>query len=367
MLAVSTGPRVLALLTDAWGGGGGIAQYNRDLVRALVAAGAAVDAACYGVAVDDGTLPRGATIVHASRSRAGFLRAAAAAARGPRSDLVLCGHLHLAPVAAWLARRLRAPLWLQLHGIDAWPRPSRWRRAACARTDLATAVSRCTRERVLAWWDREPERVRVLPNTVDETFVPGARDAALAARLGIDGGPVLLTVGRLAAAERYKGHDRVIDALPALRATWPQLVYVIAGEGDDRARLVARAGERGVSAQVRFVGAVPHADLPALYRLADGFAMPSTGEGFGIAFLEAMACGVPALGLDGDGSRDPLADGELGVVCRADDLVDGLRRLLDPARERGEPLARRVRARFGRAPFEAQVARLLARLHSEAA
>lgn len=364
---MSGGPRVLALLTDAWGGGGGIAQYNRDLMRALVAAGAVVDAVCYGVATDDGTLPRGAAIRHASRSRAAFLRAAAKAAGAPRADLVFCGHLHLAPVAAWVARRQGAPLWLQLHGIDAWPRPSRWRRAACARTDLATAVSRCTRERVLAWWDREPERVRVLPNTVDEAFAPGARDAALAARLGLDGGPVLLTVGRLAAAERYKGHDRVIDALPALAAAQPRLTYVVAGDGDDRARLVARAAEQGVSARVRFVGAVSHAELPALYRLADGFAMPSTGEGFGIAFLEAMACGVPALGLDADGSRDPLADGELGVVCRPGTLVDGLQQLLDPSRERGASLAARVRARFGRAPFEAQVARLLAQLRTVAA
>jgi phosphatidylinositol alpha-1,6-mannosyltransferase len=364
VLAVSGSPRVLALLTDAWGGGGGIAQYNRDFVRALCAHGARVDAACYGVARDDGTLPAGTRIVHASRSRAGFVRAAA---RAPDCDLVFCGHLHLAPVAAWCARRRRASMWLQLHGIDAWPRPGVLRRAACGGVRLATAVSRFTRARVLDWWDAAPERLRVLPNTVDEAFSPGARDAALAARLGIDGGPVLLTVGRLAAAERYKGHDRIIEALPALLADFPALTYVVAGEGDDRGRLEALAAARGLARHVRFVGAVAHAELPALYRLADGFAMPSTGEGFGIAFLEAMACGTPALGLDADGSRDPLADGELGVVCRAEGLVDGLRTLLEPSRERGAALAMRVRERFGRPAFEAHVGRLLDVVRTEAA
>lgn len=350
---------ILALVTDAWGAGGGIAQFNRDWIDAACAAGAAVDVLAYGEArADAGPLPAGARLLGARLGRAAFTVAAWRAAAA-RPALVFCGHLHLAPVAALAARRAVAPWWLQLHGIEAWPRPDRLRHAAAARAGLVVAVSRCTRGRALAWWDGDPWRARVLPNTVDPIFAPGARDAALAARLGLDAGPVLLTVGRLAAGEAYKGHDRILRALPTLVARWPGLRYAIAGDGDDRPRLEALARQLGVAARVRFLGAVAHADLPALYRLADAFAMPSTGEGFGIAFLEAMASGVPALGLAGDGSADALGDGGLGLVVPEASLADGLARLLEGAAPQGAVLADAVQARFGRAAHAARVRILL--------
>jgi glycosyltransferase involved in cell wall biosynthesis len=74
--------------------------------------------------------------------------------------------------------------------------------------------------------------------------------------------------------------------------------YVVVGDGDDRARLQNLAKERDLTERVRFVGAQPQGVLADVYRMADLCVMPSTGEGFGIAFLEAMACGTPALGFD---------------------------------------------------------------------
>lgn len=356
---MTAGPRVLALLTDAWGAGGGIAQFNRDWVAAACAAGAEVEVLAYGEAhADDASVPERARVIGATSGRAPFALQAYRAAAG-RPDLVFCGHLHLAPVAALAARTAACPWWLQLHGIEAWSAPGRLRRMAAARADLLVAVSRHTRRAALGWWDGEPWRARVLPNTVATRFAPGPRDAALAARLGLDGAPVLLTVGRLAASEAYKGHDRILRALPALRSQWPSLRYLVVGDGDDRPRLQALAQALDVATSVRFVGAVPPAELPALYRLADAFAMPSTGEGFGIAFLEAMACGVPALGLAGDGSADALGDGELGSLVVPDELADGLARMLRGGSSRGDELAARVRARFGQPVFARGVSQLL--------
>ena len=125
---------------------------------------------------------------------------------------------------------------------------------------------------------------------------------------------MLLTVGRMDARERYKGHDRVIEALPQLVAAGHDVIYVVVGEGDDVDRLKVSAVEAGVADRVRFIGAVGRETLVDAYRMADLFVMPSTGEGFGIAFLEAMACGTPALGLAIAGAADALADGELGTV-----------------------------------------------------
>ena len=130
---------------------------------------------------------------------------------------MFCGHLYMAPLAALIARFKGAKLIVQTHGIEAWPRPSRLRRAALEAADLVLCVSRYTRAAVLGWAAIAPERVLVLPNTVGEAFTPGD-GSALRAKLGLEGKRVLLTVGRMDSRERYKGHDRVIAAIPELVA-----------------------------------------------------------------------------------------------------------------------------------------------------
>ena len=291
--------RVLALLGEPLDASGGIAQFNRDLVAAL----------------------RSRHEVHVAALDGGrwryALRVLRAGAR-VRPDAVFCGHLHLAPLAAFVARLRGVPLWLQVHGIEAWQRPSWLRRRALSQASLVTAVSRHTRARLLGWANLAPDRVKVLPNTVDTRFHPGQKTAALARRLGVAGKRVLLTVGRLAAAERYKGHDRLIAALPDLLRRHSDLCYVVVGDGDDRARLEAAARAAGVAEAVRFAGAIAHDELPDFYRLADVFVMPSTGEGFGIVFLEAIACGVHAIGATGTGAADPLGDGARGLLVEAE-------------------------------------------------
>ena len=95
-------------------------------------------------------------------------------------DLVFCGHLFMAPLAALIARLKGAKLIVQTHGIEAWPRPSRAKRAALEAADLVLCVSRHTRAAVLSWAAIAPERVLVVPNTVREAFTPEtARNSAL--------------------------------------------------------------------------------------------------------------------------------------------------------------------------------------------
>ena len=76
----------------------------------------------------------------------------------------------------------------------------------------------------------------------------------------------------------------------------------------------------GVGAAVRFVGQVARQELPDYYRLADVFVMPSTGEGFGIVFLEASAADLPVIGGNRDGSVDALAEGRIGTLIDPDDV-----------------------------------------------
>ena len=258
------------------------------------------------------TTPAGISQDPPRRDRVRYAVAALRAALTKRPDLIFCGHLYMAPLCALIARLTRAKLIVQMHGIEAWPRPSSLHRAAVEAADLVLCVSRFTRARVLGWAAIAPERLVVLPNTVGAAFTPGD-GSALRAAWGLQDKRVLLTVGRMDSRERYKGHERVIAAIPELVAAGHDVVYLVVGEGDDRERLEARAREAGLADRVRFMGSVELPKLIEIYRAADLFVMPSTGEGFGIAFLEAMASGTPALGLDIGGARDALADGELGT------------------------------------------------------
>lgn len=354
--------RILALVGDAFGGRGGIARYNRDLFSALAAAGAEIlvlprlgDAA--GAA-----LPAG---VHQRPAIFGKLRFSLTslwtAWRFRPVDVVFCGHVFMAPLAVLLARLLGARCWLQAHGTDIWNDRRDSVRRAIEAADQVTTVSRGTRRRLLGWVDLAPDRVRVLPNTVDERFVPGPPSPELRERLKLGPGPILLTVGRLAASERYKGHELVFAALPALRARFPQLLHVVAGDGDDRARLEARAAElAGEAGAVRFLGFVADEDLPDLYRLADLFVMPSSEEGFGIVYLEAAACGLRVIGGAGGGSGDAVPDSRVGELidpAGGAALVEAVTRLLGQGR--ADPAAIEP---YRRPHFAAAAGLLLARL-----
>jgi phosphatidylinositol alpha-1,6-mannosyltransferase len=267
--------------------------------------------------------------------------------------------LYMAPLALLIARWHRAKLIVQMHGIEAWPCPGGLQQNAVEAADLILCVSRYTRARVIEWAAIAPERLLVLPNTVGEAFTPGD-GSALREAWGLQDKLVLLTVGRMDAREGYKGHDRVITALPQLLAAGNEVVYVVVGEGDGRARLQGLAAVRGLAECVRFVGVLDQAVLVDAYRMADLFVMPSSGEGFGIAFLEAMACGTRALGLAAGGATDALADGELGTLASEAEFASVLARLLVPPKPDPQILAAAVRSRFGYAAFSRQVRDILA-------
>ena len=269
---------MLALVTDAFGGRGGIAQYNRDFLGAVANCGAVSSVTVLPRHVLDPALPPEAIEQLPPRpGRLAYTVAALRAALTRSIGIVFCGHIYMAPLAALIACRSKAKLIVQMHGIEAWERPKRHQRAAVESADLVFCVSRYTRARVLSWAALEPERVIVLPNTISEAFIPG--DAiALRKRWGLEGKRVLLTVGRMDSRERYKGHDLVIRALPQLVAAGHDVIYVVLGDGDDVVRLKTTALGLGVADRVRFMGVARTDLLVEAYRMADLFVMPSRGR-----------------------------------------------------------------------------------------
>lgn len=327
--------KILALMPDAYGGFGGIAQYNRDCFDAIneIEDVDTVVSLCRLHSQSNSKLPEKLTEICVAGNEAFFVTEAIRYGLKIRPDLILCGHMNLLPVAGILKRILHARIVLELYGIEAWQsRGNRMFEWAISQVDLALSISRYTRLQFLQWADLSPHRVRVVPNAIHlEKYRDTGKPEYLIKRYGLRGKKILLTLGRLSADERYKGHDRIISLMPALLERYPDLIYIIAGDGDDRTRLERLAKRVGVYEQIRFIGRVATWEMTDHYNLADAFAMPSTGEGFGFVFLEAAACGVPVLGGGVDGSRDALLDGKLGVVVDPNnpvDLLNGLKQVL---------------------------------------
>ena len=209
-----------------------------------------------------------------------------------------------------------------------------------AGTDTLTYLGEYTRSRIAAAIGPEAAaRMAQVPPGVDEkTFHPDSGGAEVRQRLGLTSRPVVVCVSRLVPR---KGQDTLIRALPTVLARVPDAVLLIVGDGPYRADLEKLAAATGVSASVRFTGAVPWAELPAHYGAGDVYAMPCRTrrggldvEGLGIVYLEASATGLPVVAGDSGGAPDAVLEGETGYVVGGRDpgaLAERLVVLLEDA------------------------------------
>jgi phosphatidylinositol alpha-1,6-mannosyltransferase len=228
-------------------------------------------------------------------------------------------------VAYLLNRCLGVPYVIYAHGEEITvcsenPRLSRHQQPVYQNAAAVIVNSRFTCDLVRELGvDRQ--RIAIISPGVDpDRFAPAPVSNALRRTLGVEEKLVLLTVGRL---QRRKGHDKVIEALPTILEQVPNLVYVIAGDGEEEPALRELADQHGVSGVVRFLGRVPEEELPGLYNAADIFIMANRTmpggdvEGFGIVFLEASASAKPVIGGRSGGTADAIRNGETGF------LIDG--------------------------------------------
>ncbi|MBO0350465.1 glycosyltransferase family 4 protein [Phormidium pseudopriestleyi FRX01] len=229
-----------------------------------------------------------------------------------RPRRVFCGHINLVPLVQVLCQPLGIPYTVLTYGKEVWEPLPKMAQLGLQKASRLWTISRYSRDRVCEANGLQPQRFDLLPCAVDERlFTPGPKSLELIERYGLEGCKVLMTVARLWSGDIYKGVDVTIRALPEIAQAQPDVKYLVIGRGDDQPRLQGLAQELGVSDRVVFAGFVPTQELTAHYRVADAYIMPSQ-EGFGIVYLEAMACGKPVLSGDADGSADPLQDGKLG-------------------------------------------------------
>ncbi len=309
--------------------GGGAAQANRNILRAMAGqAGLEIDliTSCVGEGRQEKIAP-GQTIHFVDIGKHGGLhyqtnrdlliytlrayRCARALTKQHRYDLchaffgIPCG------VMAW---RLGLPYIVSLRGSDVPYYNARFRMldtilfkrlSAHVWSRASSVVANSEGLRDLALKSAPGQIIDVIPNGVDTTtFRPGEP-------LDPNGGLRTLTVARLI---QRKGIEHLIDAMAQLgddRAT-----LTIVGEGNQREALAARAADLGD--RVRFLGAVPHEQLPSVYRTHDVFVLPSLNEGMSNTVLEAMASGLPILMTRTGGARELIEPGVNGDFIEPD-------------------------------------------------
>ncbi len=251
-------------------------------------------------------------------------------------DLIIYDHVHLAVLHSSIPRMRPIPYVVFLHGVEVWQPLAGRRREALLGASLLIANSATTvaTTRAVNPW---------LPN-VEVTWL-GVPLPLQPIDAGVSP-PVGLIVGRMSSPERYKGHDAVMHAWPLIRAAVPDAKLVIVGTGDDERRLRRHVEKERLQAVV-FRGWLSDAERDLAYRSARLLFYPSSQEGFGLAGVEALAFGVPVLGLAGTVFEELFPDGE-GVVLARDPGRESMAQaaipvLRDP--QLASSLGRRGRAR----------------------
>ena len=264
-----------------------------------------------------------------------------------------------APLAAGVA----APYFVLAHGVEIMESRRSFKKRMRARlapakkmvfrrAAAAFPVSRFTGELLHVECGIPREKIRVIHNGVDtQTFHPDGPSPDLVAKHQLAGRRVFLSVTRL---DDYKGVDRTIGALRYVVARHPEIVYLICGTGYDQPRLEALTRHFGLEGHVIFAGRVPPGRLTDYYNLAECFILASRTdlrapncEGFGIVFLEAAACGKPAIAGDSGGIPDAVGSGETGWLVPPENEHEIARAMLEclenPALARAKGLAARQR------------------------
>lgn len=227
-------------------------------------------------------------------------------------------------MAYWIHLRRGLPYLCYIHGEDigtaATSRELKFLiRRVFAGAQRLIANSQNTYDMLVREWGVSEDKVVVLPPGVDSQFYsPPTQEQRqqLREQLGWAERQVILTVGRL---QRRKGHDMVIQALPAIKSAVPNVLYAIAGNGEERAVLEKLAQDLQVEDCVQFLGEISQQELLHCYQACDVFVLANRDiggdiEGFGMVLVEAQSCGRPVIAGASGGTRETMQIDESGLL-----------------------------------------------------
>ena len=289
------------------------------------------------------------------------------------AEVIVLSHINLSLIG-WVIKLMfpQKKIVLIAHGIEVWEIKSRFKKHFISTFDSIVAVSEFTKNKICNQGILPSNRIVVINNCLDPFLTEidvAAMKAALKKKYNIgEDTKILFTLSRISKQDRQKGYDKVIMALSLIKQKHHNLIYIIAGRAqDDELMYLKNLIEKSnLNNQVIIEeGYIDETHLPAYYSMADLFVMPSTKEGFGVAFLEAMFYGTPVIAGKQDGAVDALLGGKLGLLVDAND-VNSIAEGIDTALtypQRFFPDKTRLLTEFNYAKFKQQYKQLLLSLH----
>ncbi len=308
-----------------------------------------------------------------------FLTAALRYGRAFKPDIIWCSHVHLMPHALVQRRIIHSPsIVLNVYGRELWGPKNWFRRLVLPRADAIVSDSHFSADYITSKYGIDRNALSVHWNCVDvERFKPKPRNFDLMKHFNIPVGEDLryvMTLGRIEKRSQYKGYERLLDAINAIRDE--KVLGLFVGDGDDRVRLEQKARDLGLGRdRVCFLGSVPEGSLPDVYNICDVFSLVSEfgydkGEGVPFAALEAAACGKPIIVSSEDGSGEAVVSGLTGWAlssCDSDGLTRRLSELLQNEELRqtmGNEGRTRIETGFTYDTFRAKTGKVLAQLEA---
>ena len=299
---------------------GGIPAFNRQVVRQLARLsrerGVELDVSVWSLHDRSSSAEARRELGLADRRWHGFAGSKSrmvleAAWTRERPDLVFCSHVGVAPVARLLSRG-GAPLFQFLHGVECWRPLSPRVRWGIRHTAGFLSNSSFTHSKFV---EHNPEHAAVR-HCVTWLGVPEEHIAPPTRTPPDAGPPSVLIVARMVGAERYKGHEQLIQIWPRVLERVPRATLDIVGTGTGTAALLALAEKLDLVRRgaVKFWGELPDDELAERYRRCRVFAMPSRGEGFGLVYLEAMSFGKACIASTDDAAHEVVSDAESGML-----------------------------------------------------
>ncbi len=262
-----------------------------------------------------------------SNQRLTFIKEALQAGR--HADTVVLSHINLLMVA-WMIKKIspKTNILLFAHGIEIWGGLENTKKRMLPCVDRFICVSNFTKATIQKEHGIAAQKCFVLNNCLDP-FLAQPEQKIKSDRLLMRYGyqptdTVLFTLTRLSSKDRYKGYDRVMEALALIKNQQPGIRYLVGG-GYDTIELefvYAAIRRLGLQDTVTIAGYIPDEELADHFTMADIYVMPSSKEGFGIVFIEAMYYGLPVIAGNADGSVDALLNGELGLLVHPDSVTE---------------------------------------------
>lgn len=323
--------RILFLVLTAFSHMGGIEKFNRAFIKALTdlsTSGALRNSfsGMYDTTIDVRYTGAASYKLFGGRKLKFVLESVLQAFQ---QDVIILGHLNLALIGVLI--KFIAPqkkLIVICHGIEVFVPVGGWKKKVLQQADHILAVSTFTKQQLISQQQLSADKITVFPNTIDPFFqLPSqfSKPAYLAQRYGIaEHEQVLFTLTRLNSEEGYKGYDTLLRILPTLVKKNIQFKYILAGKADEAElqRMNKLINELQLKDKVIMPGFLADEEITDHYLLADVFVMPSKGEGFGIVYIEAMACGLQVIAGNKDGSTEALQFGKLGTLVDPDNAEE---------------------------------------------